>query len=285
MQYLKKQIQQDIQKAIFEDLHTNDGSGDITAQLIPVEQNSTATLINRENMILCGSQWFIAVFKAIDANIEIKFNFKDGDLIAANNVICNISGNTRSILSAERAALNFLQTLSATSTVTRKFIDALDNKNITILDTRKTIPGLRIAQKYAAKIGGAKNHRIGLYDAYLIKENHIIACGSITNAINMANKFNPNIPVEVEVESLDELKEALETNCAQILLDNFNLEKIQLAVNIRNSKPEYKNTKLEVSGNVDLHNINNYKNCGADYISIGSLTKNIQAIDLSLRLK
>jgi nicotinate-nucleotide pyrophosphorylase (carboxylating) len=253
------------------------GSGDITAELIPESATASATLITREHATLAGRPWFDEVFKQLDTSVEIKWFVEDGDVITPNQKLCELSGPARSILTGERTAINFLQTLSATATSVAGFVSLIKDTNTQILDTRKTIPGLRLAQKYAVTCGGGKNHRIGLYDEILIKENHIMAAGSITEAINQAKK--KNVPVEVEVESIQELEEALEAMPDQILLDNFNIAQLNKAVLITKGR-----AKLEASGNVDKRSIRAIAETGVDYISIGALTKHIQAIDLSMRI-
>ena len=252
------------------------GTGDITAALLSENSNSRATLISREMAVLCGTPWFNEVFNQLDPSIEIEWHVKDGENITPDQVLCNLSGSTRAILTGERTAINFLQTLSGTATTVKSFVEIIKGTNTQILDTRKTIPGLRLAQKYAVSCGGGKNHRIGLYDAYLIKENHILAKGSVSNAINEAKQSG--LPVEVEVENLQELKEALDAEADSILLDNFSLENLKKAVIITQGR-----AKLEASGNVDKTNLRAIAATGVDYVSIGSLTKHIKAIDFSMR--
>ena len=258
-------------------LHEDLGTGDITAQIIPEHYQASANIISNEDMILCGVAWADQVFALCDPNIDICWKYNDGDQVNKNSVLCEIKGSSRHILTAERSALNLLQTLSATATITAKYVKKL--KKLSLLDTRKTIPGLRFAQKYATKIGGATNHRLGLYDAFLIKENQILACGSIAQAVAKARKLKPKLKIEVEVENLSELKSALATDCEMIMLDNFTVEEIKQAVALNQ-----KQCLLEISGNVNLNNISQYDNLGADFISVGALTKDIKSIDLSLRL-
>lgn len=258
-------------------LHEDVGAGDITADLIPEDSIASATLITREHATLAGRQWFDEVFNQLDTSVKIDWQVDDGDVISPNQQLCKLHGSARSILTGERTAINFLQTLSATATSVACFVSLISNTKTKILDTRKTIPGLRLAQKYAVKCGGGKNHRIGLYDAILIKENHIMAAGGITEAITKAKQ--KNVPVEVEVESLQELKEALEAGPDQILLDNFNIGELVKAVLITKGR-----AKLEASGNVDKQSIRAIAGTGVDYISIGALTKHVQAVDFSMRI-
>lgn len=275
MSALDKQIELDVSQALQEDL----GEGDVSAQIIDKSQTSTAKLVTREDIILCGTSWFERAFNQLNQNININWQFADGDKVLAEQVICTIQGNTRAILSAERVAMNFLQTLSATASETHKYVSKIERYQTQILDTRKTIPGLRLAQKYAVKIGGGINHRMGLYDAFLLKENHIGAAGGVSQAILAARKLKINKKIQVEVETLKELEQALAVKPDQILLDNFSLTEIKQAVVAAKDK-----VVLEVSGNVDITNVESYAKAGVDYISIGALTKNIQAVDLSLRI-
>ncbi|WAR45324.1 carboxylating nicotinate-nucleotide diphosphorylase [Methylomonas rapida] len=255
------------------------GSGDITASIIPETTRATARVTTREDMVLCGLAWFDAVFWQLSQDIGIEWFFDDGDEVPANAVLCRLSGPARALLTGERTALNLLQTLSATATTARRYAHAVAGTGCKVLDTRKTLPGLRLAQKYAVRCGGCTNHRIGLFDAVLIKENHIIAAGSISAAINKARTLS-DVPVEVEVESLSELEEALAAKPDRIMLDNFSLEDMKRAVAITQGAVE-----LEASGNIGLENIRSVADTGVDYISIGALTKNIIAIDLSMRIE
>ena len=252
------------------------GTGDITAALLPEESYSTATLVSREMAVLCGCAWFNEVFKQLDKTIKIEWFAKDADKIMPNQPLCKIHGPTRALLTGERTAINFLQTLSGTATTVRSYAEIIKGTHAQLLDTRKTIPGLRLAQKYAVTCGGGINHRIGLYDAFLIKENHILAKESIGNAVLAAKKSG--LPVEVEVENLIELEEALVAEADSILLDNFSLENLHKAVIITQGR-----AKLEASGNIDKANLHAIAATGVDYISIGSLTKNLKAIDFSMR--
>ena len=255
------------------------GSGDITAAIISENCQATAELLTREPMVLCGRERFDAVFKQLDPNVVIEWNAQEGESVAANIKLCKLSGLARALLTGERTAMNLLQTLSATATISRQYANAVQGTNCKVLDTRKTIPGLRVAQKYAVKCGGCFNHRIGLFDGVLIKENHIMAAGSIANAIAIARKQS-DVPIEVEVEDLAELKQAIDAKPDRIMLDNFTLDDLREAVRITAGKIE-----LEASGNIDLITIRAVAQTGVDFISIGALTKNIRAIDLSMRIQ
>lgn len=268
-------IIQNVELALAEDI----GDGDITANLIPENKKATATLITREDAVLCGTPWFNATFQKLDPSIELDWHYQEGQKIPANAIICEIKGPARAILTAERTAINFLQTLSGTATITNQMVDALSSTSTKLLDTRKTIPGLRMAQKYAVSVGGGTNHRKGLYDAFLIKENHIMAAGGIQSAVKKARMLHSGKTIEVEVENLDELKIALKAGADIIMLDNFSLQDLKSAVKINNNQ-----AKLEVSGNVAIENLHQLATLGVDYISTGSLTKHIRAIDFSLRI-
>ncbi|MCP3673817.1 MAG: carboxylating nicotinate-nucleotide diphosphorylase [Gammaproteobacteria bacterium] len=269
-----------VQQALIEDLNTSECGTDITAELIPVQQTIKASLICREEGILCGKDWFNKVFKQLDNTISIKWNADDGGSLTANMEICQLEGPARAILTGERAAMNFLQTLSGTATVTARYVVELAGTGCRLLDTRKTVPGFRLAQKYAVTCGGGHNHRIGLFDAFLIKENHILACGGIEKAVRQANESYPGHPIEVEVESIDELTHALDAGAVVIMLDNFtNDEKIE-AVRINANR-----AALEASGDITLDNLAEVAKTGVDYISVGAITKHIRALDLSLRVK
>jgi len=263
-----------IKAALAEDV----GSGDITAQLIPEDKMVAATILCRDNAVICGVDYVNAVFYEVDHNIKINWHCEDGDKVKPNTTLCEINGNARSILTAERTALNFLQTLSATATTTNLYAEKIKHTKAKILDTRKTIPGLRAAQKYAVLCGGGENHRFGLFDAFLIKENHIMACGSIKAAVDASQKISNAKFTEVEVENLTEFDEALAAGVDRIMLDNFTHENTEKAV-----KKNHGKAMLEYSGNVNLDNIQAVAETGVDYISIGALTKHINAIDLSLR--
>lgn len=267
-----------IEKIVNLTLEEDIGSGDITAQLIPENQQDKAKIISKQPAIICGIQFVDTVYKQLDNRIAITWNVKDGDAISSQQTLCTLEGPTRSLLSGERCALNFLQTLSGTATLTAEFVAKIKNTKTKLLDTRKTLPGLRHAQKYAVVCGGGYNHRIGLYDAYLIKENHIAACaGSITKAVTTARKNNPDKTIEVEVTNLIELQEALNLPVDRIMLDNFNLENTKTAVKIAAGR-----IPLEISGNVSLENVGALAATGVDYISVGALTKNVMAVDFSM---
>lgn len=269
-------IQQQVQLALDEDI----GTGDLTAHLIPPENRVTAEVICREEAIICGCDWFNQAFLLINPQITIHWDVTDGTHVTAGQRLCSLSGPAQAILMAERTALNFLQTLSGTATTTQRYVAALQGSGITLLDTRKTIPGLRQAQKYAVRCGGGTNHRIGLFDGILIKENHIAAAGSIKAAVAQARTQSPPaIPIEVEVETLDELQQALDAGADILLLDNMDHATLQQAVTINQ-----KQAKLELSGGVTLQSISSYNTLGVDFISVGSLTKAITPIDLSLRV-
>ncbi len=265
---------QHVQATLSEDL----GSGDISAALVPAEAQSSARVISREHAVLCGSAWFDEVFRQLDAAITINWQARDGDAIVAKQTLCTLTGHSRSLLSGERSALNFLQTLSATATRSREFVRAIEGTGAQILDTRKTLPGLRTAQKYAVVCGGGRNHRIGLFDAFLIKENHILAAGSIAAAVATARQQQPKLTVEVEVENLDELQQALDAGADQLLLDNMDCHTLRQAVAINAGR-----AKLEASGGVTLNTVRAIAETGVDFISVGAITKDIRAVDLSMR--
>ena len=269
-------IQQQVQAALREDI----GDGDITAALIPASATANAKVISREAAVIAGSAWVNQVFDQLDPTISIEWQVSDGDLVTPNQTLFTLSGSARSLLTGERTALNFLQLLSGTATTCRRYADIVKDTKVKLLDTRKTIPGLRTAQKYAVTCGGCYNHRIGLYDAFLIKENHIAACGSIAQAIETAKEQSPGKPVEVEVESLGELEKALQAGADIVMLDNFNLEFLREAVALTAG-----NAKLEASGNVTDQTLLPISEAGVDYISIGALTKDCKAVDLSMRIK
>ena len=264
-----------VRTALDEDI----GSGDITAALIPEDQMASASVICREAAVLCGQAWFDAVFAELDSRITVNWQARDGDRLSSNQTVCNVSGPARAILTGERTALNFLQTLSATASLARRYADTVADLPVRILDTRKTIPGLRQAQKYAIRTGGCDNHRNGLYDAILIKENHIAATGSVSNAVNAARNSNADVMIEVEVENEHQLQQALAAGADRLLLDNFDIAALTAAVQLVGGRAE-----LEASGNITLENLHDTARTGVDFISIGALTKNIQAIDLSMLL-
>jgi nicotinate-nucleotide pyrophosphorylase (carboxylating) len=256
------------------------GTGDLTAQLIPADASAVATIISREDAVICGIDWVNACFQQLDPKTTIDWKVKEGDAAIPNQVLCNITGNARTMLTAERTALNFLQTLSATATETKKYVDAISGLPTQVLDTRKTLPGLRMAQKYAVTVGGGHNQRLALYDGILIKENHIAVAGSIKAVLDAAYQLNNNVSIQIEVENTQQLKEALAAGAESILLDNFNNEQLREAVSLNQGR-----AVLEASGNVNLDTIRAIAETGVDRISIGGLTKHVKAIDLSMRIK
>jgi nicotinate-nucleotide pyrophosphorylase (carboxylating) len=269
-------INQQIAMAILEDV----GEQDLTATLIPIDATATATLITREDAVLCGEAWFNGVFEQIDSTIKIDWQASDGDRIKANQIICTLEGSARSLLTGERTAMNFLQTLSATATQAARYADIVADLPVKVLDTRKTLPGYRLAQKYATRCGGCHNHRIGLYDGVLIKENHIQAAGSIAAAVKQAKQAFPAIAIEVEVENLDELSQAISANADIVLLDNFSTQMMREAVVLNQG-----HVQLEASGGITLDTLRDIAETGVNRISVGQITKDIQAIDLSLRFQ
>lgn len=272
LQLVRTQVAQALQEDI--------GTGDLTASLIPEQQQAQATIIAREPAILCGQDWLNACFNQLDPQVNIVWHAKEGEAVTANQTLCEISGQARALLTAERTALNFLQTLSATATATRQYVDAIAGLSTAVLDTRKTIPGMRLAQKYAVTVGGGLNQRLALYDGILIKENHIATAGSIAAALHSAFSLHPGVSTQIEVETLAQLEEALQAGATSILLDNFTLAQMRTAVEINQRR-----ALLEASGNVSLATIREIAETGVDRISIGSLTKHIRAIDLSMRIK
>lgn len=272
---LNQAIQQNIQLALSEDI----GDGDITAQLIPANNYAKARVITREPMVLTGQPWVNALFKQLDSSVDIEWLAKEGDFLAANTPFLILAGNARSLLTGERAALNFIQTLSGTATKVRELVGLLEGTQTQLLDTRKTLPCLRIAQKYAVGVGGGKNHRLGLFDAFLIKENHIMAAGGIASAVARAHEIAPNKPVEVEVENFAELAQALAAGADIVMLDNFSHDDMRRAVQQVNGR-----CKLEASGNITDATLRAVAETGVDYISMGTITKDIKAIDLSMRM-
>ena len=269
------EIERQVRLALEEDI----GSGDVTAQLIPAGQAATARVISREDAVLCGSAWFEACFRLVDSGISIVWHAHEGERIRPNQLLCEIHGNARALLTAERCALNFLQALSGVATVTRIYADAIAGTAASVMDTRKTLPGLRLAQKYAVTVGGGKNQRIGLYDGILIKENHIAAAGGITPALKAA-QATADVPIQIEVESMEELQTALDAGARLILLDNFTPDQMRTAVAINSGRAE-----LEASGNITLTNIREIAETGVQRISVGSLTKHVRAVDLSMRIE
>ena len=274
---LKQSIGSTVATALAEDV----GDGDLTASLIDVDAVVGATIIARESLLLAGQPWVNEVFAQLDENVVIDWYISDGQEAEADDVICKLVGPARALLTGERTALNFLQTLSATATTTARYVKAIEGTGTIILDTRKTLPGLRLAQKYAVACGGGKNHRIGLFDAILIKENHIKSAGSIAAALQSARDLDAGVLVEVEVENLDELLEALDAGVARVLLDNFSVDDLKQAVDT-NQRYGYVAAELEASGNITLESIRAIAETGVDYISTGALTKNVNAIDFSM---
>jgi nicotinate-nucleotide pyrophosphorylase (carboxylating) len=274
-QQLRVEIQREVASALAEDI----GTGDLTAQLIPLSATATGRVVTRQDAILCGAAWFDTVFQMLDPESSVVWHARDGDQIKAGQVLCDIFASARSLLTAERTALNFLQLLSGTATTTSRFVAAVAGTKAHIVDTRKTLPGLRLAQKYAVCMGGGHNHRIGLYDGVLIKENHIIAAGGVKQALKRALEIAPsNAFIEIEVESLEELQEALAAGARMVLLDNMSIEEMREAVKITAGRAQ-----LEASGGVGLERVREIAETGVDRISVGGLTKDVRAIDLSLR--
>ncbi len=253
------------------------GSGDITAQLIAADTQAKAQVISREQAVLCGTAWFDEVFKQLNSQIQTKWHAQDGETINADQLLCELTGQARTLLTGERTALNFLQLLSGTATEVQRYVKAISGTKACVLDTRKTLPGLRQAQKYAVRCGGGTNHRMGLYDAFLIKENHILAAGSITQAVTTARAAH--LPIKVEIETIEQIKEALAVGVDGLLLDNFSLPQLREAVALVQNQ-----VKLEASGNVTLESIRAIAETGVDFISVGAMTKNVRAVDLSMRM-
>ncbi|MCP4699208.1 MAG: carboxylating nicotinate-nucleotide diphosphorylase [Gammaproteobacteria bacterium] len=264
-----------VSRALAEDI----GSGDINAQLMPAAAEANARVITRESAILCGTPWFDEVFYQLDKKAEITWRTNDGEAISSGQELCSLHGPVRALLSGERCALNFLQTLSGTASKVQRYVQLIKGTGVTLLDTRKTLPGLRSAQKYAVCCGGGKNHRQGLYDAFLIKENHILAAGSISRAVTAARALAPALPVEVETENISELQEALAAGADSVLLDNFSSAQLREAVALTQRR-----CKLEASGGITEENLRTVAETGVDYISIGALTKDVRAVDFSMRL-
>jgi nicotinate-nucleotide pyrophosphorylase (carboxylating) len=276
IEVLDQQLLNCVRAALEEDV----GSGDVTAALIPATQQARARVITREDAILCGMAWFNAVFAELDSAVTVSWQVRDGAPVSPGTTLCTLAGPARALLTGERTALNFLQTLSATATLARRHADAVAGLPVQVLDTRKTIPGLREAQKYAVRTGGCHNHRSGLYDAFLIKENHIRAAGSIGNAVARARELHPELPLVVEVEHRQQIEEALAAGVERLLLDNFSTGQLREAVTQVAGR-----ARLEASGGVDLTNLRAVAETGVDYISSGSLTKHIRAIDLSMEFE
>lgn len=285
LDYLKQQLPLEISRSVADTIRedlggTLDASADITASLIPADTHSVATIITREHGIFCGQAWADEVFKQLGGEATIEWHVKDGEKVEPNQTLCTISGPARILLTGERNAMNFIQTLSGCATMTATYAEKIADTNCRLLDTRKTVPGLRSALKYAVACGGGFNHRIGVFDAYLIKENHIIACGGIEKAISTAKELNPGKPVEVETESLEELQQAIDAGADIVMLDNFTTEMMREAVALNQGR-----VALENSGNVTLETIREFAETGVDYISVGALTKHVKAMDLSMRFK
>ena len=276
---LPRDLAAQVDAALREDI----GTGDVTAELVPASQAVRGTLICREAAILCGRAWADETFRRLDVAVRLSWRAADGDTLAPDQVLCAIAGPARAVLTGERIALNFLQLLSGTATIARRFVDAVAGTGCRVLDTRKTLPGLRSAQKYAVRVGGADNHRMGLYDQVLIKENHIAAAGSIAQAVATARRSAPRVPVEVEVESLDEFDEALDAKPDIILLDELSQAEMRQAVARNRARGAV--VKLEASGSVTLENVRAIAETGVDFVSVGSLTKHVRAVDLSMRLE
>jgi nicotinate-nucleotide pyrophosphorylase (carboxylating) len=267
-----------VRRALEEDV----GDGDITASLVPPEAKATATLLSRESAVVCGVPWFERVFEILDPEVRIRWKVSEGESVEPDTLLCTLEGNARALLTGERTALNFLQTCSGTATAARRFASAVAGTSCRILDTRKTLPCLRSAQKYATACGGVTNHRMGLFDCVLIKENHLIACGSIRQAVQTARASAPDLPVEVEVESMDECRHALDAGADILMLDNFSLPDMREAVALNRRRGD-KAALLEASGNVELERLSEIADTGVDFISVGAITKHVRAIDLSMR--
>jgi nicotinate-nucleotide pyrophosphorylase (carboxylating) len=273
-----EQIAAEVKRALAEDV----GAGDVTAALVPAGQQAAGHVLCRDPAVLCGTAWFEAVFRALSPAVTVRWAYSDADAIPADARLCEFSGPARAILTGERTALNFLQTLSGTATAASRFASAVAGTRCTILDTRKTLPGLRLAQKYATTCGGARNHRLGLYDMVLVKENHIVAAGSIEAAVASARRLSPTVPVEVEVESLAEFDRALAAGADVIMLDELSLAELREAVARRNRASM--SCRLEASGSITLDTVRSVAETGVDFISVGALTKHLRAVDLSMRL-
>ena len=276
---LPDDLEDTVARALSEDV----GTGDLTALLVPDGARCRARVITRESAVLCGTAWVDAVFRRLDRGLHVRWHAADGDAVEPDRLLFEVEGAARPLLTGERTALNFLQTLSGTATAARRYVDAIAGTGCTILDTRKTVPGLRLAQKYAVRCGGGRNHRIGLYDGILVKENHIAAAGGIDRAVRAAREIAPDVPVEVEVETLDELEQAFAAGADMALLDEFTLAQLREAVRRNRERP--RPLKLEASGGIDFQNLRDVAETGVDYISIGAITKHVRAVDLSMRLE
>ncbi len=272
---LAEALVQNIRAALSEDI----GSGDLTAMLLPQSSQVTAVVVVREEAVLCGAAWFEGVMTQVDSHIGIQWHFAEGDLMPAGSTVCSITGPARSLMTAERPALNFLQLLSGVATVTRDYVKLIEGTEASILDTRKTLPGLRLAQKYAVRVGGGKNQRLALYDGILIKENHIAAAGGIRQAMDAAGSLNANVSIQIEVENLDELAQALDAGAKSVLLDNFTTDQMREAVAMTGGR-----ALLEASGGINRETVRRIAETGVDRISIGALTKDLRATDYSLRV-
>jgi nicotinate-nucleotide pyrophosphorylase (carboxylating) len=275
---LPDDLPEQVSRALREDI----GPGDVTARLVKPEATARARVLCREAAVLCGTAWFDASFAQLEPRVQVRWHFRDGDHVGADTTLCELDGAARAILTGERTALNFLQLLSATATATARYVQAVAGTGCRILDTRKTVPGLRSAQKYAVRCGGGQNHRMGLYDMVLIKENHIAAAGSIAAAVQAARTLSPGLPVEVETENLEELAAALAAQCEFIMLDDYSLPELRRAVALNRAAP--RPARLEASGGVSLERVAAIAATGVDFISVGGLTKHVQAVDLSMRL-
>jgi len=285
------QISQSVHQALLEDIGPDFQSGDITAQLIPADKQAKARIISRDRAIIAGQHWVNEVFRQLDPSVQVSWKVSDGQWVRPNQILFELQGSARSLLTGERAALNFLQSLSGTATLCKHYAQIVEGTGVKLLDTRKTLPGLRFGQKYAVSVGGCYNHRLGLFDAFLIKENHIHACGGIQQAVQQAHKIAPGKPVEVEVESMSELKTALKAGADIIMLDNFSPELMKQAVelnkqfnNASNNPDVDQRAKLEASGGITEATLRPYAETGVDFISIGALTKDCTAVDLSMRI-
>lgn len=276
---LPDDVEATVTRALAEDV----GTGDLTAMLVPEGARCRARVITREAAVLCGTAWVDAVFRRLDARLAVRWYAADGDAVEPDQLLFELEGPARPLLTGERTALNLLQTLSATATAARRYAAAIAGTGCTILDTRKTIPGLRLAQKYAVRCGGGRNHRLGLYDGILVKENHIAAAGGIGAAVRIAREIAPAVPVEVEVETLEELEQAFEAGADMALLDEFTL--VQLREAVRRNRERPRPLRLEASGGIDFQNLREIAETGVDFISIGSITKHVKAVDLSMRME
>jgi nicotinate-nucleotide pyrophosphorylase (carboxylating) len=281
MSHPQTKIPADIELSVIRALEEDIGEGDITANLLPPQTRGSATVVSRERAVVCGIPWFDRVFLQLDPSIQVQWHVEEGQIVDADTLLCTLEGTARGLLTGERTALNFMQLLSGTATIARRYADAVADSGCQVLDTRKTIPGLRAAQKYAAAVGGVRNHRTGLFDGILIKENHLMAAGGIDRAVKSARSMGHQLPVEVEVETLDECRQALAAGADILLLDNFTLEELRAAVDLnRGQEPR---ALLEASGNVSLDGLADIAATGVDFVSVGALTKNVTAVDLSMR--